>query len=423
MAELSEQQEQEMGETKKAHRSRSGFWFGIITLLIIVGLAGAGFYLFMQLRDRQEGLGGEVKGQMSKQIADYQDQLVAIQNQLAALEANIGNKDNHFTKTLADFSQLHNEKLDTTRKELNEAIQRIQRQLGKTRGDWLVADAEYLLSVASERLHLIGDVNTTREALEAADQRLRESGDVGVFKVREQIARDIAAIRSIQVPDIVGMYAVLQTLETQVDKLTLFLPYSGKALTPSTGGQSTQQRDHADKAEAGHDLLDSAINQLEGFVTLRHTDQPVTEILTPEQAEFIREQLRVKLEMTKIALVEHNEAIYQTSLADATGWLEQHFTKNGESRAMMAEFKRLSAIKIRSQFPDISQSIKMLRDIAKLRLETDKGMELEATPEAAEIPQPVIQTKPPVKLESAIPPETVPLPAEAQPSVPKQAEH
>jgi len=423
VAELSEQQEQEMGETKKAHRSRSGFWFGIITLLIIVGLAGAGFYLFMQLRDRQEGLGGEVKGQMSKQIADYQDQLVAIQNQLAALEANIGNKDSHFTKTLADFSQLHNEKLDATRKELNEAVQRIQRQLGKTRGDWLVADAEYLLSVASERLHLIGDVNTTREALEAADQRLRESGDAGVFKVREQIARDIAAIRSIHVPDIVGMYAVLQTLEAQIDKLTLFLPYSGKALTPSTEGQSIQQRDHADKAEAGHGLLDSAINQLEGFVTLRHTDQPVTEILTPEQAEFIREQLRVKLEMTKIALVEHNEAIYQTSLADAAGWLEQHFTKNEESRAMLAELNRLSAIKIRSQFPDISLSIKMLRDLAKLRLETDKGMALEAAPEAAEVPQPVIQAKPPVKLESAIPPETVPSPAEAQPSAPKQAEH
>jgi hypothetical protein len=90
---------------------------------------------------------------------------------------------------------------------------------------------------------------------------------------------------------------------------------------------------------------------------------------------------------------------------------------------MLAELNRLSAIKIRSQFPDISLSIKMLRDLAKLRLETDKGMALEAAPEAAEVPQPVIQAKPPVKLESAIPPETVPSPAEAQPSAPKQAEH
>ncbi len=416
MAELSEQQKQEVGETKKAHRSRSGFWFGIIILLIIVGVAGGGFYLFMQLRDRQEGLGGEVKGQMSKQIADYQDQLVAIQNQLAALEVNIGSKDTHFTKTLADFSQLHNQKLDSTRQELNEAVQRIQRQLGKTRGDWLVADAEYLLSVANERLHLIGDVNTTREALEAADQRLHESGDAGVFKVREQIAKDIAAIRNIQVPDIVGMYATLQSLEAQVDKLTLFLPYSGKELTPTV-----EIHDHADKSEAEHNLLDSAMSHLEGFVTIRHTDQPVSAILTPEQAEFIREQLRVKLEIIKIAVVEHNEAIYGSSLTDAKNWIEQHFAKNDESRAMSTELNRLVGIKLRSQYPDISQSIKMLRDIAKLRLEADKSMPMEHSADQPSLDQ----AKTSLNIESAIPPETArPKPTlEVPSSVAKQPEH
>lgn len=413
MAELSEQQEQEVGEIKKVHRSRSGFWFGIIILLIIAGIAGAGFYLFMQLRDRQEGLGGEVKGQMSKQLADYQDQLAAIQGQLAALETNIGSKDSHFMKTLADFSQLHNEKLDSTRKELNEAVEHIQRQLGKTRGDWLVADAEYLLSVANERLHLVGDLNTTREALEAADQRLRESGDAGVFKVREQIAKEIALIRSINVPDIVGIYANVQTLASKVDKLTLLLPYSGKALTPST-----EIHDHVDKAEENHDVLTKAMDQLEGIVTIRHSDQPVKEILTPEQAAFIREQLRVKLEMIKIALVEHNEGIYQSSLNDAKSWVGQHFSLNEDGKSLLAELNRLNAIKIRSQFPDISLSLKMLRDITKLRLETDKAMQTDLSEKPHEVlPVPVqaIQSSP--AAESNLPAETVKPAAEKQPPV------
>lgn len=381
MAELSGQQEQEVGAAIKTHRSRNGFWFGIIILLIIAGVAGAGFFLFTQLRDRQEGLGGEVKGEMSKQIADYQSQLTAIQNQLAALETEISGKDNHFTQTLADFSQLHNEKLDSTRKELNESIQHLQRQLGKTRGDWLVADAEYLLSVANERLHLIGDVNTTREALEAADQRLRESGDVGVIKVREQIAKDLAVIRSVDMPDIVGLYASIQGLESLADKLSLLLPYSGKALTPST-----EIHRHEDKPEQDHDLLQSAIDKLEGIVTIRHSDQAVKAILTPEQAEFIREQLRVKLEIVKIALVERNEAIYQASLNDAKAWIGQHFTSNEDSHALLAELDRLLATKIRGQFPDISQSFKMLRDVSKLRLENDKGMNLENAPAPVTLP-------------------------------------
>ena len=337
MAELSEQQEQDLGETKQARRSRSGFWFGVIILLIIIGVAGAGFYLFTQLRDKQKDLGGEVKGEMSKQIADYQSQLVAIQSQLATVEANIAGKDTHFTKTLADFSQLHNEKLESTRKELNDAIARVQRQLGKTRGDWLIADAEYLLSVANERLHLIGDVNTTREALEAADQRLRESGDAGIFKVREEIAKEIAVIKSVIVPDIVGMYGSIQTLQDRVDKLVLFLPYTGKALAAPTEEKAQQPG----KATEDQGLLDSAMNQLEGIVTIRHTEHEVKEILTPEEAQFIREQLRVKLEMVKISLVQHNEALFQSSLADAKKWTEQHFTKNTDVDNFIAELDQV----------------------------------------------------------------------------------
>ncbi|MDD5273902.1 MAG: uroporphyrinogen-III C-methyltransferase [Methylovulum sp.] len=410
MAELSGQQEQEVDTGKKVQRSRNGFWFGIIILLIIAGLAGAGFFLFTQLRDRQEGLGGEVKGQMSKQLGDYQSQLAAIQSQLAALETNISNKDSHFTKTLADFSQLHNERLNSTRKELGESISQLQRQLGKTRGDWLIADAEYLLSVANERLHLVGDVNTTREALEAADQRLRESGDVGVIKVREQIAKELAALRDVSMTDVVGIYAKLQGLEAIADKLVLLLPYAGKPLASSSeihdhadksaenhadADKSTEEQPDADKSAESHDLLQSAMEQLEGIVTIRHTDQAVKEILTPEEAQFIHEQLRVKLEMVKIALVEHNEAIYQAGLNDAKSWLQTNFAKNDGSRALADELERLSAVKIHSQFPDISQSFKMLRDIAKLRVEADKGAATETPPVVAPTVQ-VPATQPPV---------------------------
>jgi len=103
VAEVSEQQEKEMGDSHKTHRSRSGFWFGVIILVIVFALAGVGFYLFQQLRDQQTGLGGEVKGEMTKKIGDYQSQLVAIQSQLATLESDIASKDNHYSKTLADF--------------------------------------------------------------------------------------------------------------------------------------------------------------------------------------------------------------------------------------------------------------------------------------------------------------------------------
>ncbi|HEY8219885.1 MAG TPA: uroporphyrinogen-III C-methyltransferase [Methylobacter sp.] len=427
MTELSDKQEQPVSEDSKAsapanaprlrpegeaRRSRSGLWIGIIMLLIILSVAGAGFYLFQQLRSQQDSLGGEVnKGDMqlielTKQISGYQAQLAAIQSQLATVESDVAGKESHYSKNLEDFSRLHTEKLDSTRNELNTAIQQVQRQLGKTRGDWLIADAEYLLSIANQRLYLMGDVNTTREALEAADQRLRESGDAGAFKIREQIAKDIAAIRNVAVADTVGMYASIQALQDQVGTLTLFLPYTGKTLTqPKPALQQPTDKEN-------QDLLDSALGQLEGVVTLRHTEHPIKEILTPEQAQFIREQLRVKLEMVKIALVQQNEQLYQSSLADAKKWAEQNFAKDEATNKFIAELDRFNAIKIRSHFPDISLSLKMLRDITKLRLEADKAM---PPAEKAKSEQPEKPAEP-VKPSETAPPAEPQKPVEAAPA-------
>lgn len=365
MAELIEEQKT-VNEIKQVKHSRSGLWFGLIILLLIAALSGIGYTFLAQLRDKQEGLGGEVKGAVSQQISDYQAQLAAIQSQLATVQTDVSNKESHFNNTVNDFSQLHNEKLETVRKELLEEIQKLQRQLGKTRGDWLLADAEYLLSVANQRLLLMGDVNTTHEALEAADQRLRESGDAAAYKVREQLAKDISAISAINSADIVGIYATLQTLESQTKSLVLLLPYAGKEVE-SPVAEIAQVKTKKDNVEG-------LLGQLESMVTIRHVQQHVNEILTPEQAQFIREQLGVKLEMVKIALVQQNDILYQASLNDAQKWLTQNFVKEKEMERFSAALTKLSDVRIRSQFPDISLSLKMLRDITKLRVETDKAL-------------------------------------------------
>ena len=364
MAELIEAIEQQtVKETPpEVRRSRSGFWFGLIIFLVIAVVAGVGYYFLQQLRDKQEGLGGEVKGAVSQQINDYQSQLAAIQSQLAAEQTDIGNKESHFTNTVAEFSKLHDEKLEIVRKDLTEEIQKLQRQLGKTRGDWLLADAEYLLSVANQRLLLMGDINTTMEALEAADQRLRESGDAAAYKIREQLAKDISAMSKVNAVDVVGIYATLQNLESQIDSLTLLLPYAGK--------DETVKPIVPDVKKDPKDL----IGQLESMVTIRHVQQHVNEILTPEQAQFIREQLRVKLEIIKIALVQQNDVLYQASLTDTQKWITSNFVKEKATEHFTLALDKLTDVRIRTQFPDISLSLKMLRDITKLRLETDKAL-------------------------------------------------
>lgn len=370
MAEVIEEQQQEnAAPTVVIKKSRAGLWIGIVSIVSVIALAAAGVYFFQQLRVSQDTENNQDSLKLieiDKQMNGLQAQLSTLESQIANVNAEMTGKDNHFTETLADFSRLHNERLDTTRKELEASILMLQRQLGKTRGDWLLADAEYLLTVANQRLHLVGDVATTREALEAADQRLRESGDAAVFKVREQIAKEIALLNNATVPDIVGIYAGIQHLQDAVESLSVFLPHAGK--------QPEKPAPNSDLSEHGHDILNTVAKQLEGYVVLRHTEQPVNAILTPEEAHFIKQQLKVRLEMIEIALVQQNDTLFASSIADAKQWLKKNFAENQQTDQFVAELDKLGNIQIRSQYPDVSGSLKLLKDISKLRIETDKAV-------------------------------------------------
>ncbi len=361
--------------TDTPKKSNGGIIFGCINLILIFLLVGMVYYLLQEVKDKQLAQSQEItKGdareiEASKQLNVYQSQLAAMQSQIATFNEEITGKDNHFTQTLADFSQLHSDKLETARIDLTGEMTLIKRQLGKTRGDWLIADAEYLLSIANQRLHLVGDVETALLALEAADQRLRESGDSAAYKVREQITKEIAGLKTVSVPDIVGLYSRLQLLKENISELALLLPYSGKPLT-----ESTQVHAHDEEQGSEHGLLSPVLNLLEGYVTVKHSDLPVTEIISEVEVKFIRQQLDVKLEMIKIALVQQEGGLYQASILDAQQWLKGNFTVNAAANKFQAELDDLNSVQIRSQFPDVSKSLKMLKNITKLRVETDKAL-------------------------------------------------
>ncbi|MDD2758919.1 MAG: uroporphyrinogen-III C-methyltransferase [Methylomonas sp.] len=369
MAEVIEEQQEQASPVVVVKKSRAGLWIGLVAIALVIALAAAGFYFMQQLRASQDSENSQDALKLieiDKELNLLQQQVTGVQSQIANLNAEMAGKDNHFNQTLAEFTKLHDERLGSTRKELETSITLLQRQLGKTRGDWLLADAEYLLSVASQRLHLVGDVATTREALEAADQRLRESGDASVFKVREQIAKEIAALNSVVVPDIVGIYARIQHLQDAVEGLSVFLPHAGK--------QAEKDQAPQDLSQHGHEILDQVAKQLEGYVVLRHTEQPVNAVLSPEEAHFIKQQLKVRLEMIEIALVQQNDTLFGSSIADAKEWLKKNFAENRKTEQFIAELDELASVQLHSQYPDVSGSLKMLKDISKLRVETDKAL-------------------------------------------------
>lgn len=357
----------------------------IVVVASVLLVAGIGYYLLEQLRDKQEGLGGRLHQEnqqiieMNKQLGTFQSQLATLQSQLATLEGMLATRDSRFERALTEQGQRHDEKLKTAENALNEAVLRLQRQLGKTRGDWLIADAEYLLSVANERLQLGGDIKTTFIALEAADQRLRESGDPAVFKVREAIAGEISTLKNINPPDIVGTFSRLQALSMRMAELPLFLPHAGKTRYPP---QKPASQDKTE-VESFDDLVDSAWQDLKGLIVIRRTEHPVEAVLLPEQADMIRQNLQSEMEIAKIALVRRDPELFRSGLENVRNWLVENYQANAEMNAVLAELKGLQDAADTAKMPDIGGSLKLLRDITKLRIETDKALQDKGKTDAA----------------------------------------
>lgn len=375
MAELSKE-EQNNGLPDRPQPSRLGLWLGILAIIIALALGGLVFYLDLQHQGQQKSLSEQVKAELdqkdqqimefTQQISGYQTQIAAIQSQLANVQQDSSGKDNHFNQVLDDFTKLHTEKLDITRNELKSSIEQVQRVLGKTRSDWLIADAEYLLSIANERLQLMGDVTTAKQALEAADARLRESEDAGIYKVREQLNKEIAELTKVTALDVVGMYSKIGALQQSVDKLTIFLPYAGKEK------EVVAEEEANVPAELAHSWLGEKLKDLKAYVSVRHSSKPVSGIISKEEAQFSYQQLSVRLEMVKVALLQQNEPMYQAALADVQQWLNDNFTMNTIATDFLQQIEQLQAVKIKSHLPNIGESAKMLKDITKARIETDK---------------------------------------------------
>jgi uncharacterized protein HemX len=357
----------------KAPKQRSGAWLGYSILILILIMAGGGFFLLHELRTKQEGLGsGLDKGDkqiqdLLHQISGLQTELAAVHSEVATLQAQVNTEDSKFEREIAEQSTNIGERIESTQDNLTGAIDHIQQQMNLTRGDMMVADAEYLLSIANQKLHLVGDVKSVLSAMEAADQRLRDSGDPAVFRVREALAEEINTLKKVEPVDSVGVSAKILVIESKVGDIPLFLPHSDRVSEHHEPVEGTTNK------PAGGNLLDTTLGNLKDLVTIRRTDRPIQAILLPEEVEALRQILLLKLEMARSALLRGDEAAYQSSLDSALGWLHEHFDHDAAiTQGIIDEIKQLKDLQIHIPFPDISKSLTLLRNAGKLRLDAEK---------------------------------------------------
>lgn len=385
--------------TPKGKKRGLGAWLGYGALLLVLVLVGAGVFLLHELRSKQEGLGsGLDKGdrqmqELLHQLSSLQTEVAAVHQQLATVQSQVTTEESKFEREIGEEGSSFGSKLEAVRSELGGAIQHIQRQLNQTRGDVMVADAEYLLSVANQKLHLVGDVKAVIAMMEAADQRLHDSGDPAAFKVREALAEEINLLKDFNPPDIVGISAKLLVVEGKVKDLPLFLPHAERA---EENYQPHPQATESKKEAGG--WSESAIKDLKGLVTVRRTDKPVQAVLVPEEVAALRQILLLKLEMSRSALLRGDDELFKANMDSALAWLSENFDGNAElTQDVGGELKALQGLQLHVPLPDVSKSLSLIRNIEKLRVEAEKGNPAKQEKPAGktEAPAPGSQAAPP----------------------------
>ncbi|WIO74998.1 uroporphyrinogen-III C-methyltransferase [Porticoccaceae bacterium LTM1] len=329
----------------------------LLLLILLSGLAAAGYYGWQSLNqllinERQDYTA------LEEQLAEQERQLQAMMQEVTAAkereQSQVG-KNDEFVDQLAQLQRRvtsHGSRL----RELSTA----------TREDWLLAEAEYLLRLANQRLLTERSTQNPVALLKTADEILSRFDDPELFAVRKQLAEDITALQLAGVVDREGLYLQLTSLSEVIPELQLLVkPWDAESVAladpesvPESGEKSWSEKlaDSASKAWEG----------MQGYVRIRHRDHPVEPLLSPDEEVYLRQNLTILLEQAQLALLREEPAIYQTSLNKCATWLKNYFQLNQPAQVFQERIVELEQQNIVQKLPNIAGSLEALRNYINL---------------------------------------------------------
>ena len=224
------------------------------------------------------------------------------------------------------------------------------------RADLLRSEAEYYLTVANTELALTADWDNAITALELADGRLAELADARLAPVREAIAGELLAVRSVRLPDVEGLVFSLGRLAARADDLPLRadLPASFK-----------DRGDQLKDAEPGFDRMWLALKStLLGLVRIERRDTPVEHALSSAERLLGRRQLELELAVAQTAVLRAQPQAFKASVGAAIDLLQRDFdVRAADVDGGIALLKEMRDVEVEPRRPDISGSLNLLRKI------------------------------------------------------------
>ncbi|AMO54680.1 uroporphyrin-III C-methyltransferase [Endozoicomonas montiporae CL-33] len=334
-----------------AQPSRLPLLVALLALLVALAALGSAAYIGWRgkaLEDNQPVLQSGQE-QLQSQIARQQARLTETVQSLAPVDQQL---------------QAVQQRNDRLLNRMDVLSRHVRELAGSNRDGWQLAEVEYLLRLANQKLLMTNDVISAKALLQDADNILLELDDYSLYPIREALAEDLAVLKMVPHLDQEGVYLRLSALSRRVDELPLLQPESFKKEESSGPPEATTaEADHSDWQALLLGMLQNTWDSFTGlfrFTTDRTS--PVTPLLTSEENLLMRQNLRLLIEQAKLALLAREQEIYNESLQQARSWVERYFEMSGDaSVGMLEELQSLSSVAVSPTLPNINRALDAIK--------------------------------------------------------------
>jgi uroporphyrin-3 C-methyltransferase len=228
------------------------------------------------------------------------------------------------------------------------ALESMYKDLAQGRDQWTLAEIEQVLLTAAQQLQLAGNVKAAIIALEGADTRLQRLNKPQFTALRRAIAADLANLRAAPSVDEVGMSARIEALVAHHMDWPLASAQASEAVPAPRSMKA---------ANFGQEVW----AELKHLVQIRRIEGNEAVLLPPDQAYFLRENLRLRLLSARLALMSHDQAAFRADLDAVSTMLERYFnTRDAGVADAIKEVKRLASLQIAIKLPGIDASLAAL---------------------------------------------------------------
>ena len=368
---------------------KSGTGLSLLAILIALGVGGAGYYFGQQKVDEFQQKLTALEAQINnKTVVSAPAQEVKFDTtQLAQLES--ANKATQ--NKIAQVEELINAKSHEL-VGLQSQINKVSAQANAQQPtDWLFSEADFLLNNALRKLVLDNDVDTAVSLLKLADETLAKVNNSQSAAIRSAINQDLKQLLSVAGVDQNAVMQKLSQLANTVDELPVLDVNFGDDQNATKLSDSLS--DWAENAEK------SATSFLNHFIRIspKHgADRK--ELLAPNQDIYLRENIRLRLQLAIMAVPRQQNELYKQSLEAVASWIRSYFDTNAEvTQSFLKSVDELSEVSIYVDVPSQLQSLSMLDkylnrtplDVQKVEIEAEKAVdnsprkeEVKPTPEA-----------------------------------------